>query len=205
MRAERDSGSRRRASGTRAERAQEGSGPRSEGPPRASEARPKGAQGASEARPKGAQGASEARPKGAQGASEARSEGAQGASEARSEAVGSRFTATGTTSAVRIRAWLRPPSTDSVTFWRPHPGDRKVFPIVSTGAAVERPSDQVSPLWIRGRRLSTDCGRRKDPQGVHEVVHRRPTGWGRLSPAIPSFSTPLSTVRQRDAPDHRVE
>jgi hypothetical protein len=172
MRAERDSGSRRRASGTRSGRAQEGSGPRSEGPPRASEARPKGA---------------------------------QGASEARSEAVGSRFTATGTTSAVRIRAWLRPPSTDSVTFWRPHPGDRKVFPIVSTGAAVERPSDQVSPLWIRGRRLSTDCGRRKDPQGVHEVVHRRPTGWSRLSPAIPSFSTPLSTVRQRDAPDHRVE
>jgi hypothetical protein len=194
MRAERDSGSRRRASGTRSGRAQEGSGPRSEGPPRASEARPKGAQGASEARPKGAQ-----------GASEARSEGAQGASEARSEAVGSRFTATGTTSAVRIRAWLRPPSTDSVTFWRPHPGDRKVFPIVSTGAAVERPSDQVSPLWIRGRRLSTDCGRRKDPQGVHEVVHRRPTGWSRLSPVIPSFSTPLSTVRQRDGPAHRVE
>jgi hypothetical protein len=131
--------------------------------------------------------------------------GAPRASRACSEAVGSRFTATGTTSDVRIRAGLRPLSTDSVTFWRPHPGDREVVPIVSTGVTVERPSDQVSPLWIRGRRLSTDCGRRKDPQGVREVVHRRPTGWSWLSPAIPSFSTPLSTVRQRDAPDHRVE
>lgn len=107
--------------------------------------------------------------------------------------------------AVRLIAGLRPPSTDSGTFCRPHPGDRGVVQIVSTAASVERPSDQLRWLWIRGRRISTDCGQRDDPQAVHRVVHRPPTGWGRLSPAIGRFSTCLSTVRQRDAPSHRVE
>jgi hypothetical protein len=104
-----------------------------------------------------------------------------------------------------LRARLRAPSTDPRTFSRPHPGDCGVVQIVSTGCAGERRSGQVSRLWIRGRTISTDCGRREDPQAVQRVVHRRPTGWRRLSPANPGFSTPLSTVRQRDAPSHRVE
>jgi hypothetical protein len=138
-------------------------------------------------------------------ASFAVAEGVFRRSRTRAEGVRPLVAATDPTPVVRIRARLRPPSTDSVTFRRPHPGDWEVVPIVSTGAAVERPSGQVNPLWIRGRRLSTDCGRRKDPQGVYGVVHRRPTGLSRLSPVIPSFSTPLSTVRQLDAPSHRVE
>jgi hypothetical protein len=107
--------------------------------------------------------------------------------------------------AVRLPAGLRPPSTDSVTFFRPHLGDWEVVPILSTGQAVEESSGQVSRLWIRGRTISTACGRRAGPQAVHQVVHGQPTGCARLSPAIPSFSTPLSTVRQHNAPPHRVE
>lgn len=112
---------------------------------------------------------------------------------------------TGVLSAVRIPAGLRPSSTDWASFFRPHLGDWEVVPIPSTGQAGEGSSGQVSSLWIRGRRISTGCGRRNDPQAVHSVVHGQPTGWSRLSPAIPSFSTCLSTVRQRDAPRHRVE
>lgn len=106
---------------------------------------------------------------------------------------------------VRLAAGLRPLSTDSVTFFRPHPGESRVVQNVSTAQPGEGASGQVTRLWIGGRKISTDCGQRRDPQAVHGVVHRRPTGWGRLSPVIPGFSTSLSTVRQHDAPDHRVE
>jgi hypothetical protein len=112
---------------------------------------------------------------------------------------------TGVLSAVRISAGLRPSSTDWASFFRPHLGDWEVVPIPSTGQAGEGSSGQVSSLWIRGRRISTGCGQKNDPQPVHGVVHRPPTGLGRLSPAIFGFSTCLSTVRQRDAPRHRVE
>jgi hypothetical protein len=108
-------------------------------------------------------------------------------------------------SAVRLAAALRPLSTDSATFSSPQAGDCGVVQIVSTGNPVERPSDQVSRLWIRGRTISTDCGQRDDPHPVHEVVHGQPTGSGGLSPAIVGFSTCLSTVRQGDPPPHRVE
>ncbi|MBA8977298.1 hypothetical protein BJ962_003824 [Streptomyces aureorectus] len=100
---------------------------------------------------------------------------------------------------------LRLPSTDSVTFSRPHAGDREVVPILSTAHPGERPSDQLNRLWIGGQTISTDCGQSGDPQAVHRVVHGLPTGRGRLSPVITSFSTWLSTVRQRDALPHRAE
>ncbi len=107
--------------------------------------------------------------------------------------------------AVRLTAWLRPLSTDSVTFFRPHPGDREVVPNCVHRHPPENPSPQLSGLWNRGRRISTGCGRSSDPQAVHEVVHGQPTGSGQLSPMIGGFSTWLSTVRQRGAPGHRVE
>lgn len=145
------------------------------------------------------------RPKPARSPPEARSERTRSTSRAPPADPRRRFKPAGRPPAVRIPAGLRPPSTDSVTFFRPHPGDWEVVQIVSTGPAGEGPSVQVRCLWIRGQKISTGCGQIRDPQAGDEVVHRQPTGWGRLSPAITSFSTPLSTVRQRNAPPHRVE
>lgn len=106
---------------------------------------------------------------------------------------------------VRLLRWLRPPSTDLGSFSRPHPGDCEVVPTASTAARGEGSSGQVIRLWIRGQKISTACGRTQGPQPVDEVVHRQPTDSGRLSPAIPRFSTRLSTVRQPDAASRCVE
>lgn len=86
---------------------------------------------------------------------------------------------------VRIPAGQRPFSTDPGTFFRPHPGDREVVQIASTGATADTPSPQVNSLWICGHRCSTACGRILCPQPVGEVFHRRPTGLDPLSPASP--------------------
>ncbi len=66
---------------------------------------------------------------------------------ARSEAVGPRFTATGTTSAVRIRAGLRPLSTDSVTFC-----------VHTLGTAKLSRSCPQGPLLKDHQTRSTPCG-----------------------------------------------
>ncbi len=106
---------------------------------------------------------------------------------------------------VRLRRWTRVFSTDVGTISRPQAGDCWTVPSVSTGHPGERGSSEVSRVWICGKPSSTGCGQHFVHRAPRSVVHCLPTAQPALCTALAAFSTPLSTVRQRDTLSHRTE
>ncbi len=106
---------------------------------------------------------------------------------------------------VRLRRRTRVFSTDVGTISRPQAGDCWTVPSVSTGHPGERGSPEVRRVWICGKPSSTGCGQHFVHRASRSVVHCPPTAQPALCTALATFSTPLSTVRQRDTLSHRTE
>ncbi len=106
---------------------------------------------------------------------------------------------------VRFPGGLRVLSTDSATFFPPHGGDSGVVQILSTGEGVWTRSWLVRWLGISGKLLSTGCGELFVHRPPGRLVHRVRSAAHRERVVVHSFSTGLSTVRQRNTRSHQGE